>query len=43
MLPAGGLLKEEGVEFEEAASLMLDEHSLRLVLLTVGLHLLLSV
>ena len=43
MLSTGSFLEEEGIEFEEAAPLVLDEHPLRLVLFTVSFHLLLPV
>ena len=43
MLSAGCFLEEEGIKFEEAASLVFDEHFLCLVLLTISFHLLLSV
>ena len=43
MLTTGSFLKEKGIEFEEAASLVFDEHFLCLVLLTISFHLLLSV
>ena len=43
MLTTGSFFKEEGIEFKQAAPLVFDEHSLRLILFTVSFHLLLSV
>lgn len=43
MLTTGSFLEEERIEFEEAASLLFDEHPLCLVLLTINFHLLLSI
>ena len=43
VLTTGSFLEEERIEFEEAASLLFDEHPLCLVLLTINFHLLLSI
>ena len=43
MLTTCSFLKEKGIEFEEAASLVFDEHPLCLVFFTINFHLLLSV
>ena len=43
VLTACSFLEEERIEFEEAASLVFNEHSLRLIFFTVSFHLLLSI